>query len=235
MSQAVSGWYTLGNSTPGVLYRVSQALYRPRRNFVDVGPHYTLHSTLNRVLVDVLKPAQLPCIESLHMLSRVLGLTLYIVTLARRAYFAQVLLDTYYSNISNSVDDSVVYQLQPGTYTIVNLGTSTLLRGYREDEPIFVAYTREDPASFALWNIESTGSEVFRIFNLGLGQPACIAREAAEVVSCDDHPAEFFIRQVAEGAYMIGTEDKVWTVDAFPVFSKASSSPDRTESGIDTV
>ncbi|KAJ7036153.1 hypothetical protein C8F04DRAFT_1181683 [Mycena alexandri] len=202
----------------------------------------------NRVLADTLKPAPLACIESLHMFPSVFGLTLCIMNLARRAYLPQVPLGTYNGkgdiNANKASNDSF-HRVQPGTYSILNLGTSTLLRGYREDEPIFVTYTREDPelfargcpAKFSQWTIESTRSEAFRIFNVGLGQPACVAREVsdlglsdlsvlktlqAEVVSCDHHPAEFFITHVAEGAYMIGTEDKVWTVDSFPMLSKAS-------------
>ncbi|KAJ6585778.1 hypothetical protein B0H19DRAFT_1368966 [Mycena capillaripes] len=104
---------------------------------------------------------------------------------------------------------------EPGTYNIINVATSTMLRNYGMDTPAFVAYTREFPGPFAEWVVKPAKDGAFTLTNNGLGQRLYVGDDGKMTSGDKKAPMPFAIEPAGEGYFTVKAvnTDWLWTLD----------------------
>ncbi|KAJ7324026.1 hypothetical protein DFH08DRAFT_817498 [Mycena albidolilacea] len=148
------------------------------------------------------------------MFSKVLAFGLGAVALARAASLQTPMLVCNMNLVTSAGPGKSSSALNPGVYNIYNVASTTQLRSYSNDQPIFVSYTREFPGPFGEWKVDPADSDGFTITNQGLATPTYID-DAGNIVAGTQKPEVFAINSAADGAFVVQrvNQDQVWTAD----------------------
>ncbi|KAJ7884130.1 hypothetical protein B0H14DRAFT_2564517 [Mycena olivaceomarginata] len=148
------------------------------------------------------------------MFSKVLAFGLGAVALARAASLQTPMLMCNINLGTSAGPVKSFSALDPGVYNIYNVASTTQLRSYTRNQPIFISYTREFPGPFGEWKVDPAGSDGFTITNQGLATPTYID-DAGNIVAGTQPPEIFAINRAADGAFVVQrvNEDQVWTAD----------------------
>ncbi|KAJ7807917.1 hypothetical protein B0H14DRAFT_2609294 [Mycena olivaceomarginata] len=108
---------------------------------------------------------------------------------------------------------AAAYSLEPGLYRILDVPTSTWLRDYSQDEPVFVSLTKEWPGDFAVWKVEEAQNGAVIISSIGLGSPVYAGNDKTIIAGYGRAPVPFAIESAGDNTFVIKSvfEDLVWT------------------------
>ncbi|KAF8186082.1 hypothetical protein K438DRAFT_1973457 [Mycena galopus ATCC 62051] len=150
------------------------------------------------------------------MFSKVLAFGLGALALARAASLQTPVLVCNLNLVTSAGSGKSSSALDPGMYNIYNVASTTQLRSYSNDQPIFVSYTREFPGPFGEWRVDPgpAGSDGFTITNHGLATPTYID-DAGNVMAGSQTPEVFTINPAGDGVFVVQriNQDQVWTAD----------------------